>query len=71
MNKQNALAMATAAVATYQPPRTVRTSVQTEGGICAATSVDIKNDNSATGEINEHEINNEGPAFNENIGWDD
>lgn len=55
---------------TYQSPKTERNRVQTEGGLCT-TSATLINDDTQNGKINEHTINQEGPSFSGDIGWDE
>lgn len=69
MNKQNATAALTS-VATYQPPRTIRTSVQAEGGFCA--SADVKNPDAETnGRVAPHQVNDGFGYDYSSDGWED
>lgn len=53
----------------YESPSTLRTEVELEGGICAA-SADVKNPNDENGKIQEHKVNTDfGFEFNEQQ-WD-
>lgn len=67
MKRKESSGLTTAA--TYAAPTTLRTSVQTEGGICE--SADVKNpDNTKPGNIAPHQVN-DGFGYYSSNEWDD